>query len=331
MKKITIIFALILAYSCGDKTSLDYQVNQLEKLFEKRKNQKEKEIADIKKYKYLAEEKYLGCDCTELEREEDYELFRYLSELKEMSNDEIATYMNCGIRVISEEGRWFIDDPVGSIEEFISIQYDKYGFNPYELSDEQAELLAKDTKFQRIFPYKIKGFGQYYNLTSDIFTYEMFKGFTNPEGPVRILQPAGIQDPLSQDEINEYYYVVAQIVEDYIFEEDVHYYLICPSRNESENDRFNEYGDNNTGPPDMLYCVDNYEAPPVEGIDTDGDGLSDADESYSWDTDPQLADTDGDGFNDGDEVNKWFSDPTDGTSFPLEFEIYFFQNCEEKP
>ena len=55
MKKITIIFALILAYSCGDKTSLDYQVNQLEKLFEKRKNQKEKEIADIKKYKYLAE------------------------------------------------------------------------------------------------------------------------------------------------------------------------------------------------------------------------------------------------------------------------------------
>ena len=327
MKKITIIFALILAYSCGDKTSLDYQVNQLEKLFEKRKNQKEKEIADIKKYKYLAEDKYNGCNCTDTEREEDYELLRYLSELKEMSNDEIATYMNCGIRIISDKGRWFMDDPVVSIEEFIAIQYDKYGFNPYELSDEQAELLAKDTTFQKIFPYTIKDFGQYYNLTSDIFTYEMFKGFTNPEGPVRIIQPAGIPDPLSLDEITEYFSVFVQIVDDYIFEEDVHYYIICPSRYESENDRFNEYGGNND---DILHCVDNYEAPPVEGIDTDGDGLSDEDES-DWDTDPQLADTDGDGFNDGDEINKWGSDPTDGTFFPLDEEIYFFENCEEKP
>tara|TARA_B100001564_G_C20646863_1_gene674822 strand:- start:910 stop:1893 length:984 start_codon:yes stop_codon:yes gene_type:complete len=327
MKNITIIFSLILAFSCGDKTSLDYQVNQLEKLFEKRKNQKEKEISDIKKYKYLAEEKYLGCDCTDSELEEDYELYRYLSELKEMSNDEIATYMNCGIRIISDMGRLVVDYAVHEIGDFISIQYDKYGFNPYELSDEQAELLAKDTKFQRIFPYKIKGFGQYYNLTSDIFTYEMFKGFTNPEGPVRIIQPLGISEPLSQDVINEYNYVLEQIVEDYIFEEDVHYYIICPSRYESENDRFNEYGDNNAEP---AVCVDNYEAPPVEGVDTDGDGLSDEYESF-WDTDPQLADTDGDGFNDGDEVNKWFSDPMDGTSFPLDEEIYFFVNCEEKP
>ena len=45
---------------------------------------------------------------------------------------------------------------------------------------------------------------------------------------LRIIQPAGIPDPLSQEEIIEYFSVAAQIVEDYIFEEDVHYYIICP-------------------------------------------------------------------------------------------------------
>ena len=207
--------------------------------------------------------------------------------------------MNCGIRITTEEGRWLQDNAVEVIEEFISMQYDKYGFNPYELSDEQTELLTKDTTFQKIFPYTIKDFRYYNNFTSDIFTYGMFKGFTNVEGPIRIIQPAGIPDPLSQEEIIEYFSVAAQIVEDYIFEEDVHYYIICPSRYESENDFF--FPDND----DKLDCVDNYEAPPVEGIDTDGDGLSDADES-DWGTDPELADTDGDGFNDGDEINKWF-------------------------
>lgn len=36
--------------------------------------------------------------------------------------------------------------------------------------------------------------------------------------------------------------------------------------------------------------------------DTDGDGLSDYDEVYTYGTDPTIADTDGDGVNDGDEV-----------------------------
>ena len=327
MKRITIIFSLILVFSCGDKTSLDYQVNQLEKLFEKRKNQKEKEIADIKKYKYLAEDKYFGCDCTDSEREEDYELFRYLSELKEMPMNEIATYMNCGIRRITAAGEYSISDAITVIEEFIAMQFDKYGFNPYELSDEQAELITKDTKFQRIFPYGIKDFGQYYNLTSDIFTYEMFKGFTNPEGPVRIIQPDGIPDPLSEAEITEYSYVLSQIVEDYIFEEDVHYYMICPSRYEGENKIFNdESGEEYIA----QLCKDDYEAPPVEGPDSDNDGLSDLDEE-AFGTNAEIADSDGDGFNDGDEINLWFTDPADSGSVPFDDEVYFFENCEEKP
>ena len=59
--------------------------------------------------------------------------------------------MNCGIRITTEEGRWLQDNAVEVIEEFISMQYDKYGFNPYELSDEQTELLTKDTTFQKYF------------------------------------------------------------------------------------------------------------------------------------------------------------------------------------
>ena len=327
MKNIIIIFALILAYSCGDKTSLDYQVNQLEKLFEKRKNQKEKEIADIKKYKYLAEDKYSGCNCTDSERDEDYELFRYLSELKEMPGNEIATYMNCGSRIITEEGRWLQDNAVEVIEEFISMQYDKYGFNPYELSDEQTELLTKDTTFQKIFPYTIKDFRYYNNFTSDIFTYGMFKGFTNPEGPIRIIQPAGIPDPLSQAEIAEYSDVLIQIVEDYIFEENVHYYMSCPSRYEGENKIFNdESGEEYIA----QLCKDDYEAPPVEGPDSDNDGLSDLDEE-AFGTNAEIADSDGDGFNDGDEINLWFTDPADSGSVPFDDEVYFFENCEEKP
>jgi len=50
--------------------------------------------------------------------------------------------------------------------------------------------------------------------------------------------------------------------------------------------------------------------------DTDGDGLTDADETNTYGTDPLLADTDGDGLNDGNEVNINGTDPlladTDG-------------------
>ena len=54
----------------------------------------------------------------------------------------------------------------------------------------------------------------------------------------------------------------------------------------------------------------------VASPDTDGDGLSDADEINIHGTDPNNPDTDGDGLNDGDEVNIHGTDPlnpdTDG-------------------
>ena len=49
--------------------------------------------------------------------------------------------------------------------------------------------------------------------------------------------------------------------------------------------------------------------------DTDGDGLSDLDESNIYYTNPTLADTDGDGTDDGTEVAQG-TDPLDPLSFP---------------
>jgi hypothetical protein len=51
----------------------------------------------------------------------------------------------------------------------------------------------------------------------------------------------------------------------------------------------------------------------VEGIDSDGDGLSDYEEEHVYGTDPDNPDTDGDGKSDGDEV-------VAGTN-PLEFDV----------
>ncbi len=54
----------------------------------------------------------------------------------------------------------------------------------------------------------------------------------------------------------------------------------------------------------------------ANNADTDGDGLSDGDEVNRYGTDPLKADTDGDGLNDGAEVNSHNTDPlkadTDG-------------------
>ena len=237
--------------------------------------------------------------------------------------------MNCGQKRLTAEGMAVLDNSMDAVSELITLQVDQYGFNPYELSIEQAELLTKDTTFQKIFPYKIKDFGSYYNFTSDIFTYEMFIGIIDPNGPFRIIQPDGIPDPLSMDEIIEYYSVLQQIVEDYIFEENVHYYFICPSRYEKENNYYVE-DDFATDDDTFLICAETYEAPPVEGPDSDNDGLSDLDEDV-FATNPEIADSDGDGFNDGDEVNLWFTDPIDSGSIPFDDQVYFFENCEEKP
>ncbi len=49
-------------------------------------------------------------------------------------------------------------------------------------------------------------------------------------------------------------------------------------------------------------------------MDTDGDGLTDSEETNNYMTDPQKADTDGDALNDGDEVNVHNTDPLNSDS-----------------
>ena len=51
-----------------------------------------------------------------------------------------------------------------------------------------------------------------------------------------------------------------------------------------------------------------------EYVDADADGLSDAEESYLYGTDPLDSDSDTDGLNDGDEVNTYSTDPNDSDS-----------------
>ena len=48
--------------------------------------------------------------------------------------------------------------------------------------------------------------------------------------------------------------------------------------------------------------------------DSDGDGLNDGDEVNTHETDPTNTDSDGDGLNDGDEVNTYGTDPTNADS-----------------
>ncbi len=55
-------------------------------------------------------------------------------------------------------------------------------------------------------------------------------------------------------------------------------------------------------------CDGTDSAPPAE--DTDGDGLSNSDETAIWGTDPSQADTDLDGLDDGEEVLLFGTDPT---------------------
>jgi len=70
---------------------------------------------------------------------------------------------------------------------------------------------------------------------------------------------------------------------------------------------FNSSGDSSYSNGSCATAIDN---------DTDGDGLTDADEANIYGTDPLLADTDGDGLSDGNEVNINGTDPlladTDG-------------------
>ena len=54
--------------------------------------------------------------------------------------------------------------------------------------------------------------GDYTQLTDREFSYEQYLGFTSDDGPVRIMQPDGIADPLTQAEINEYASVLGRFL-----------------------------------------------------------------------------------------------------------------------
>jgi hypothetical protein len=62
----------------------------------------------------------------------------------------------------------------------------------------------------------------------------------------------------------------------------------------------------------LTYDSQDADAEEDTTVDTDGDGLSDHDETNTWGTDPQTADTDGDGYNDGSEVEGGYNPNGEG-------------------
>jgi len=248
-------------------------------------------------------------------------------------------------RIISDEGREKFKNAIAVIEERISVQYDKYNFNPYEeeISAEEKQILANDTTFRPIFPYTIKKFTGYKELTDEVFSYAQFLGFTSPDGPVRVVQPQGIPEELSQDAINEYTAVLREILDTEFFVEDTDFYYknfqfeelkqwlikgiwyfdkkyseliyrpigIAPVATSLDEDSAAAGGGGSMIDPRIL------DEP--NGEDSDGDGISDLDEMDIFGTDPQLADTDGDGVNDGLEnqngLDPLFGAPEDKQQF----------------
>jgi hypothetical protein len=250
-------------------------------------------------------------------------------------------------RIISDEGREKFKNAIAVIEERISVQYDKYNFNPYEeeISAEEKQILANDSTFNPIFPYTIKKFTGYKELTDEVFSYAQFLGFTSADGPVRVVQPQGIPEELSQDAINEYTAVLREILDTEFFVEDTDFYYknfqfeelkqwlvkgiwyfdkkyseliyrpigIAPVATSLDEDGAGDVGGGSGA------MIDPRVLDEPNGEDSDGDGISDLDETDIFGTDPQLADTDGDGVNDGLEnqngLDPLFGAPEDKQQF----------------
>ena len=248
-----------------------------------------------------------------------------------------------------EERKEYAQD---EIRDIITNQVDKFGFNPYEdgISEEQKSVLKADTLFwnyQKIFPYEISSrtWNDYTQLTDREFSYEQYLGFTSDDGPVRIMQPDGIADPLTQAEINEYASVLEEILEEKFFVENVDYIFknlryedmkqwlikgmwyfdkkyseliyrpigIAPVTKPLQKNDEEDFGLGGGGADDI---VQRSIPPEADGPDQDGDGLSDElenDIDYEGAfSDPEVADTDGDGISDGLENKNGFN-PTDAT------------------
>tara|TARA_Y100001935_G_scaffold171594_1_gene141617 strand:- start:73 stop:1626 length:1554 start_codon:yes stop_codon:yes gene_type:complete len=248
-----------------------------------------------------------------------------------------------------EERKEYAQD---EIRDIITNQVDKFGFNPYEdgISEEQKSVLKADTLFwnyQKIFPYEISSrtWNDYTQLTDREFSYEQYLGFTSDDGPVRIMQPDGIADPLTQAEINEYASVLEEILEEKFFVENVDYIFknlryedmkqwlikgmwyfdkkyseliyrpigIAPVTKPLQKNDEEDFGSGGGAGDDI---VQRSVPPEADGPDQDGDGLSDElenDIDYEGAfSDPEVADTDGDGISDGLENKNGFN-PTDAT------------------
>lgn len=79
---------------------------------------------------------------------------------------------------------------------------------------------------------------------------------------------------------------------------------------DSDSDGLADSVETNTG----VYVDENDTGTDPNEPDTDGDGLSDGDEVYTYPCDPNDADTDDDGLEDGEEINTYGTDPVDDDS-----------------
>ena len=269
------------------------------------------------------------------------------------------------IMIKTDEGNRRITEVKQELINIITDQENKYKGNPYEneIPQEVKDNISKDSSFIKIFPYTIKNFESNYNLlTSREFSYEMFKGYVNVDEdgysgePVRIMQPGGYADPLTPEEVIEYNGVLEELIIDLFFIEGVDFYYKPLGYADVKqwlikglwyfDKKYSELiyrpiglapvtiplsvEDSDPDDGSSVIWAGNYEAPLVEGTDTDGDGVADIDEIDNYFTLVDNPDTDGDLFNDGDEINKWFTEPTDSASFPSQEMIDEFNKDPKK-
>ena len=144
--------------------------------------------------------------------------------LEKVPNEDIENIFQ--IKINTEKGDQRLEDVVYELEEQITSQVEKYGFNPYEeeISAEQKQVLDSDTTFVKMFPYEIKDYSSYKLLSSRDFSYEQFLGFTSPDGAVRFMQPDGIADLLSPEEVVEYNAALEELLSELFFEENDDFY-----------------------------------------------------------------------------------------------------------